>query len=103
MRCFPGGTSRLLKAIGSHASLRRACNVLTLPLTVPKHSRSKILSFRPEQRRSLPLRSGGTTATNQPFHDSIYQTLPHPFPAFPYPFFLSFPSIFPLVEISFSI
>jgi hypothetical protein len=32
MRCFLGGTSKLLKAIGSHPSLRRDCNVLTLPL-----------------------------------------------------------------------
>jgi len=32
MRYFLGGTSRLLKAIGSHPSLQRACNVLTAPL-----------------------------------------------------------------------
>jgi hypothetical protein len=32
MRCFLGGTSKLRKAIGSHPSLRRACNVLALPL-----------------------------------------------------------------------
>jgi hypothetical protein len=32
MRYFLGGTSRLLKAIGSHLSLLRACNLLTAPL-----------------------------------------------------------------------
>lgn len=149
MRCFLGGTSKLLKAIGSHASRRRACNVLTLPLiagrvpvslpqiplqmlallsaqisipastpnpcstpkhataplpglklrhpacpersrALPKYSHSKVLSSRPEQRRSLPLRSGGTTATNQPFRDSIYQTLPIRSP--PSPIHFSYPS-----------
>lgn len=149
MRCFLGGTSKLLKAIVSHASLRTACNVLTPPYLqdacqslspkspckprpyslpkfpfrhqlqtraplrntpppplpglklrhpacpersrgLPKYSRSKVLSSRPEQRRSLPLRSGGTTATNQPFRDSIYQTLPTRSP--PSPIHFSYPS-----------
>jgi hypothetical protein len=70
-------------------------------------ARPQSLSSRPEQRRSLPLRSGGTTATNQPIHYPTSSAPSQVFPSFPllstYPLFLSFPFIFPLVEIPFSI
>src|ERR1700731_882383 len=42
--------------------------------------RPQALSSRPEQRRSLPLRSGGTTATNPPIHNSIRRTPPSVLP-----------------------
>ena len=75
--------------------------------TLHPHTLAQTLSSRPEQRRSLPLRSGGTTATNQPIHYPTSSAPSQIFPSFPllstYPLFLSFPFIFPLVEIPFSI
>jgi len=63
--------------------------------------------FPTEGPTLLSGRSEGTTATNQPIRDSMSPPPTDVFPLFPLPLhyslFLSFPFIFPLVEIPFSI
>src|SRR5690242_16591255 len=121
---FLGGTSSLLKAIGLHRTLLRACNVVTPALIagrVPIFPTQILLQTQLLPLRPISIPASTPNSCPSPKHASprsnaarkfdpacrergafLVLGKPQLFSSSTYPFFLSVPFIFPLVEIPFS-